>query len=387
MAFEFKFPDVGEGIHEGEIVKWRVKVGDSVKEDQPLVEMETAKAIVELPSPKSGTVLALVGKEGEVIHVGATLVAIGEKGEKWEPSKEIASAASGLAMTKQRAPGVIGEIPTEAGVALPPRKPETQTTLRQAQGDRQNVVLSLSKHDTSIKKQRKYDMWGYVEHVPLKSVRKAIAEHMVKSAFTIPHVTHFDELDATNLVKLRESKKAEAEKQGIKLTYLPFIVKALVETLKKHPYLNAFFNDDTGDEIIVMKYYNIGIAVDTEDGLMVPVLKGADQKDIFQIAKEIADLADKCRSRKIDIGELQGGSFSITNIGSVGGVSATPIISYGQSGNLGIFRIKEKPVAVNGKIEIRPILPLALSFDHRVLDGAEAARFMNDLIMTLGQVS
>lgn len=226
-------------------------------------------------------------------------------------------------------------------------------------------------------------MWGYVEHMPLKSVRKAIAEHMVKSAFTIPHVTHFDELDATNLVKLRDSKKAEAEKQGIKLTYLPFIVKALVETLKKHPFLNAFFNDDTGNEIIVMKYYNIGVAVDTPDGLMVPVLKGADQKDVFQIAKEIVDLATRCRDRKIDLAELQGGSFSITNIGSVGGISATPIISYGQSGNLGIFRIKEKPVAVNGKIEIRPILPFALSFDHRVLDGAEAARFMNDLIAAL----
>lgn len=367
MAYEFKFPDVGEGIHEGEIVKWRVKVGDEIKEDQPLVEMETAKAIVELPSPKSGTVLALVGKEGEVVHVGATLVVIGEKGEKFNPSS---LQPTSYKLQPKAGPGVIGEIPLDAGVALPPRKAEK--TLASALGPA-----------PSLKKQRKYDMWGYVEHVPLKSVRKAIAEHMVKSAFTIPHVTHFDELDAANLVKLRESKKAEAEKQGIKLTYLPFIVKALVETLKKHPYLNAFFNDDTGDEIIVMKYYNIGIAVDTEDGLMVPVVKGADQKNVFQIAKEITELAEKCRTRKIDLGELQGGSFSITNIGSVGGISATPIITYGQSGNLGIFRIKEKPVAINGKIEIRPILPLALSFDHRVLDGAEAARFMNDLIAAL----
>lgn len=368
MAFEFKFPDVGEGIHEGEIVKWRVKVGDEVKEDQPLVEMETAKAIVELPSPKSGTVLALLGKEGEVVHVGNVLVVIGEKGEKWTPSAEAEHPAPQVA---KAGPGVIGQIPTEEkGVVLPPRTPELETP-------------SAIKGDTGIKKQRKYDIWGYVEHVPLKSVRKAIAEHMVKSAFTIPHVTHFDELDATNLMKLRDSKKAEAEKQGIKLTYLSFIVKALVETLKKHMFLNAFFNDDTGDEIIVMKYYNIGIAVDTEDGLMVPVVKGADQKDILQIAKEITELAEKCRTRKIDLAELQGGSFSITNIGSVGGISATPIISYGQSGNLGIFRIKEKPVVMDGRIEIRPILPLALSFDHRVLDGAEAARFMNDLIATL----
>lgn len=368
MAFEFKFPDVGEGIHEGEIVKWRVKVGDEVKEDQPLVEMETAKAIVELPSPKSGTVLALLGKEGEVVHVGNVLVVIGEKGEKWTPSAEAEHPAPQVA---KAGPGVIGQIPTEEkGVVLPPRTPELETP-------------SAIKGDTGIKKQRKYDIWGYVEHVPLKSVRKAIAEHMVKSAFTIPHVTHFDELDATNLIKLRDAKKAEAEKQGIKLTYLSFIVKALVETLKKHPFLNAFFNDDNGNEIIVMKYYNIGVAVDTPDGLMVPVLKGADQKDVLQIAKEIVDLAVRCRDRKIDLAELQGGSFSITNIGSVGGISATPIISYGQSGNLGIFRIKEKPVVIDGRIEIRPILPLALSFDHRVLDGAEAARFMNDLITNL----
>jgi pyruvate dehydrogenase E2 component (dihydrolipoamide acetyltransferase) len=373
MAYEFKFPDVGEGIHEGEIVKWRVKAGDSVKEDQPLVEMETAKAIVELPSPKSGTVLALVGKEGEVIHVGATLVVIGEKGEKWEPSKTEKTAE----VKPKAGPGVIGEIPLDAGVALPPRKSESA-----ASPPKTLQPLPVASK-SSFQKQRKYDLWGYVEHVPLKSVRKAIAEHMVKSAFTIPHVTHFDELDAANLVKLRESKKAEAEKQGIKLTYLPFILKALVETLKKHPYLNAFFNDDTGEEIILMKYYNIGIAVDTEDGLMVPVLKGADQKDVLQMAKEITDLAEKCRTRKIDLNELQGGSFSITNIGSVGGMSATPIISYGQSGNLGIFRMKEKPLAINGKVEIRPVLPLALSFDHRVIDGAEAARFMNDLIRIL----
>lgn len=372
MAYEFKFPDVGEGIHEGEIVKWRVAVGDTVKEDQPLVEMETAKAIVELPSPKAGTVLALVGKEGEVVHVGAVLVVTGEKGEKWEPSAQ--PTAEETPVAPKAGPGVIGQIPTEEkGVTLPPRRPEN-TAAKPEWPKQSSEMLRQAQHDIFP---------GPVERIPLKSVRKAIAAHMVKSAFTIPHVTHFDEADASALVKLRESKKAEAETQGIKLTYLPFIVKAVSETLKQHPYLNAFFNDDTQNEIILYKYFNIGIAVDTEDGLYVPVLKDADKKDVFQIAKEIADLAQKCRERKIGLAELSGGSFSITNIGSVGGTGATPIISYGQSANLGLFRMKEKPVAINGKIEIRPILPLALSFDHRVLDGAEAARFMNDLIAAL----
>lgn len=364
MAYEFKFPDVGEGIHEGEIVKWRVKTGDEVKEDQPLVEIETAKAIVEIPSPRAGTILATFGKEGEIIHVGATLVVIGDKGEKFDASKLSKTEA---AQTAKSGPGVIGQIPMESSVVLPPRRDETKIAMPPQQ---------QPQNKTS-------DAWGPVEYVPLKSIRKAIAEHMVKSKFTIPHVTHMDECDATALIKLRESKKAEAEKQGIKLTFLSFIIKAAVETLKKHSALNAAFDDTTKQNIIYKKYFNMGIAVDTPDGLMVPVLRSADQKNVFQIAKELIELAQKCRDRKIALEELQGGTFSITNIGSIGGIFATPIISYGQTGNLGIFRIKEKPVTIDGKIEIRPILTLALSFDHRVVDGAEAARFMNDLVVAI----
>ncbi|MEK9132558.1 MAG: dihydrolipoamide acetyltransferase family protein [Patescibacteria group bacterium] len=346
MAYEFKFPDVGEGIHEGEIVRWRVKVGDNIKEDQPLVEMETAKAIVELPSPRAGTILALNGKEGETINVGAVLIVIGEKGEK-------PNIFSG--------PGVIGRIPTDAeGVVLPPRRPEGSTPKSPVQ-----------------KPEQKFD--GSVERVPLKGIRKEIAAHMVKSAFTIPHVTHMDEVDASNLIKMREAKKAEAEKKGIKLTFLPFIIKATTEALKKHPALNASINE-TGTEIIYKKFYNISVAVDTPEGLMLPVIKNADKKDVFELAKELNELAVACREHKVALADLQGGSFAITNIGSVGGIYATPIVAYGQSANLGVFKIKEKPVAIDGKVEIRPVLTLALSYDHRIVDGAEAARFMNDLI-------
>lgn len=361
MAFEFKFPDVGEGIHEGEIVRWRVKTGDGVKEDQPLVEMETAKAIVELPSPKAGVILAVFGKEGEIVHVGATLVVIGEKGEKWEPKAPTQTTHVGevvLPASQEAAPGVVGKIPTDAGVVLPPRKTET------------------SGSDTD----HRFD--GPIERIPLHGIRKTIAAHMAKSKSRIPHVTHMDEFDATELIKLRESQKTEAEKQRIKLTYLAFIVKTAVETLKKHPALNAEI-DDGLKEIIYKKYYNIAIAVDTPDGLMAPVIKNADQKDVFQIAKEITDLAQKCRDRKITPAELQGGTFTITNIGSVGGIMATPIIIYGQSANLGVYRMKEKPVVREGKIEIWPIMTLTITYDHRIVDGAEGARFMNDLVSAL----
>lgn len=361
--FDFKFPDVGEGIQEGEIVKWRVKVGDEVKEDQPLVEMETAKAIVELPSPKAGTVKKIFGKEGDTVAVGSVLVSIEEKNGK-AYKQELPTTA----------PGVIGRIPTEeTGFVLPPRAPEKSTAKKQ------NPITEVKSFDHAFA--------GPVDRMPLKGVRKAIAEHMVKSVSTIPHVIHFDEFDATNLVQLRESKKAEALKKGIKLTFLPFIIQALVKTLKDHPYVNATVTDkknaDGHNEIVLMKYYNIGIAVDTPEGLMVPVIKDADKKDIFVLAADISNLAQKCRDRKVDIHELSGGSFTITNIGSVGGMYATPIITYGQAGNLGLYRMKDRPVVIDGKVEIRPIMTLTLSYDHRIVDGAQAARFMNDLIGNL----
>lgn len=377
MAFQFKFPDVGEGIHEGEIVRWRVKVGDAVREDQVLIEMETAKAVVELPAPKNGTVIALVGKEGDTVHVGDVLVVIGEKGETWSPGGTGAEQES--AAVSKSGPGVIGQIPTEeVGVVLPPRRAEG----RPATAPKTPTVAPQKPRSKTSP--RNFEAWGKTERVPVKGVRKSVAEHMVESVSTIPHVTHVDEFDATNLIKLREGKKAEAEQKGVKLTYLPFIMKALAECLKKHPGLNAAF-DDAKQEIVFMKYYNVGIAVDTPEGLMVPVLKNVDQKDIFQLAKEIAELAEKCRARKIELEGLQGGSFSITNVGSVGGQFATPIILPGQSAILAVMRMKEKPVAIEGKVEIRPMLTLALAFDHRVLDGADAARFLNDLMLALSK--
>lgn len=425
MAFEFKFPDVGEGIHEGEIVRWRVKVGDEVKEDQALVEVETAKAIVELPSPKSGFILTTQGKEGQVIHVGDLLVAIGEKGETWQPSsaanqpQATLNTPTAAGAEKEKAPGVVGEIPTEiSGFTLPSRSAETHhatgstpMVLPRIRKLAQDLGVDLAKvkgtgpggqimegdlkagqgaggkgqvegKNTGSIKLPDFEKYGATERTPLKGIRKAIAEHMTQSVSLMPHVTHMDEFDCTQLVAQRAMEKEEASKQGIKLTYLAYIVKACVEALKKHPMVNSTI-DDTKQEVVVKKYFNVGIAVDTPDGLFVPVIKNVDQKTVFVIAKEIFELAEKCKNRTVGPADLEGASFTITNIGSIGGIYATPIIPLGQAAILGVMKMKEKPVVENGEVVIRPIMTLALSFDHRVVDGAEAARFVNEIIAVL----
>src|SRR3989344_1082554 len=215
---------------------------------------------------------------------------------------------------------------------------------------------------------------------------KITAKHMIESENKAVHVTHIDEADISNLDNIREREKINAEKKGTKLTFLPYVMKACVDALKKHPYLNASIDEENND-ILLKKYYNIGFAVDTEDGLIVPVMKGADQKNVFDIAKEIGNLSEQARTRKIDLFDLKGGTFTITNIGSIGGLYATPIINFPESAILGLGRAYDKPVVVNGKIEIRKVLPFSLSFDHRILDGAEAARFANDMKKVLEEAN
>jgi pyruvate dehydrogenase E2 component (dihydrolipoamide acetyltransferase) len=213
-------------------------------------------------------------------------------------------------------------------------------------------------------------------------MRKTIAKNMVESVRETASVTHTEEVDISELVKIREKEKVKAAKEGVKLTYLPFVIKALIAGLKKHPYLNSSIdtNEEGSQEIILKKYYNIGVGVDTPDGLLVFVIKGADQKSMLQLGKEIEDLAEKARQRTIDIGDLKGGTFTITNYGSVGGLFGTPIINPGECAILGIGRIVEKPLVVHGEIQIRNVLPLSVTFDHRIVDGAEVARFVNTLM-------
>ena len=409
MPYEFKFPDVGEGIHEGEIVKWFVKEGDKVKADQPLGEIETDKAIVEMPSPRAGKILKLHVPAGGIIHVGETMVTILEEGESLEDAKKqmeakkeekyTGSVVGFLEEAKEVKPITTAkkEIKTTTAAKEILAMPAVRNIAKQLNVDLatikgtgsdgritiedvQKAVPAKKEETVGIKVTRKYDFFGYVERVPLHGIKKAVAQKMTESIFTAVQLTNMHEFDVTELAALREKEKAAYEKEGIKLTFLPNIVKAVALCLKEHPYLNSSLE---GDEIVLKKYYNVGIAVDTEDGLMVPVVKAADSKDIKIIAKEIDKLANDSRNRKINLMDLRGGTFSVSNLGSVGVEFFTPIINYPESAILGIGRIMEKPVAKGGKVEIRKMLPLSLTYDHRIVDGAQAARFMMDLIVRL----
>ncbi|MGZ3494333.1 MAG: dihydrolipoamide acetyltransferase family protein, partial [Thermodesulfobacteriota bacterium] len=221
-----------------------------------------------------------------------------------------------------------------------------------------------------------------VERIPLRGVRRSIAKAMVKSIYTAPHVSAMDDADVTELWRIREKEKKVAESKGIKLTILPFIIKAVVTGLTDHPYLNATL-DDENEEIVLKKYINIGLATDTPEGLMVPVVKLAKEKSIFELAQELTQLTEKARNRTIDLADLKGGTFTITNYGAVRGIYGTPIINYPEVAILGVGRIQDRPVIRDGKVVVRKILPLSISFDHRVVDGAEAARFLNTVILRL----
>jgi pyruvate dehydrogenase E2 component (dihydrolipoamide acetyltransferase) len=408
MPYEFKFPDIGEGLTEGEIVRWLVKEGDEIKEGQPLVEVETDKALAEIPSPRTGVILKLLAREKEIVKVGQVIVIFGEKGEslaapppkpksvgvvgELEEAPEEAPAAAirreavrpALVSPHAMAAPAVRALAKELGVdidkvkATGPQGRVLEKDVRQAAEAKEKPVEEVKKPA----KVRKYDLYGYVDRIPLRGVRRSIAKAMVKSKYTAPHVTTMDEADVTELWKIREKEKKVAEQKGIKLTILPFIIKAVIAGLMEHPYVNATL-DDENEEIILKKYYNIGMATDTPEGLMVPVVKNAKDKSILQLAEELTQLAEKARNRTIDLADLKGGTFTITNYGALGGIYGTPIINHPEVAILGTGKIRDMPVVRDGKIEIRKILFLALSFDHRVVDGAEAARFLNTVIARL----
>ncbi len=393
MVYEFKLPDIGEGVAEGEVVKWLVTEGAEVKENQPLVEIMTDKVNVEIPSPRRGTVHKLMAKEGEVIKVGQPLITILEEGELAppqgpttpEPKKE-------TKITIEPTPPIVpSRIPTEPAkpheiLATPATRKlarDLGIDLTQVQGNGPSGRITNDDvnrfRGTGLRSQVVVTTRapsGREERVPLRGVRRKIAEHMVKSKATTAQVTHVDEIDMTELVQLRERAKG-AEKGGVKITYLPFIIKALIPALRQFPYLNATLDEEKG-EIVLKKYYNFGIATDMEQGLVVPVIKDAERKSIAQLASEISMLSERARSGQLTLDEVQGSTFTITNIGGVGGVFATPIINYPEVAILGVHKITRRPVvALDDQIVIREMTYLSLSFDHRVLDGVMAAKFMN----------
>jgi pyruvate dehydrogenase E2 component (dihydrolipoamide acetyltransferase) len=401
LVYEFRLPDIGEGVAEGEVVKWLVKEGDEVKENQPLVEIMTDKVNVEIPSPKPGIIQKLMAKEGEVVKVGQALLSIEEKGGQPTGSAPertpVASKPSPSTSAETHTPATPQEIP----LAAPPqasRKPDevlaTPATRKLARDLGVDISIiqgtgrggRITDEDVQRFKQLGRALAavtvttsgprGIEVRVPLRGIRRKVAEHMLKSKNATAQVTHVDEVDMTEIVHLRERAKASAEKRGVKLTYLPFVIKALIPALKQYPYLNSSL-DDEKEEIVLKKYYNIGIATDTESGLVVPVIKDAERKSITQLATEIATLSEKAHAGQLALNEVQGSTFTITNVGGIGGVFATPIINYPEVAILGLHKITKRPVVQDNQITIRDMTYLSLSFDHRVLDGAIAARFVN----------
>ena len=398
MAFVFKFPDVGEGIHEGRIVEWLVAEDQVVAEDQPLVKVETDKAVVELPSPHSGTVLRLHAAAGADILVGDPLVSIGEPGESAgetvESETKPAQPASAAAPAAAPPP-----VPSRRPLATPRTRAlarELEVELAQVQGSGPGGRITdddvrraaeggagaaaQPPPPTPVRGAVEATREGDVERVPISHLRKVIASAMRYSKQHSAHVTHVDEADVTELLAhYRRAKPAIEERTGARFTLLPFFIKALVAALREHPMFNATV-DEERQEILIKRYVNIGIAVDTPEGLIVPVIRDADRKDMIELAAEVNDKAERARKRELRLDELKGGGCTITNIGPLGGVFATPIINQPELAIVGLHAIKERPEVVNGEIAIRSMMYLSVSFDHRYIDGAEAARFMSDMV-------
>ena len=381
MARKLKLPDIGEGVVEGEIIKWLVNEGQSIAEDQSLVEVMTDKVNVEIPSPTAGTVLKILAKEGNVIKVGEPIVVIGEPGEKIEEA-EAPSAPPATPPPSSPEPAIarpevvlaapaVRRVAREVGIDITVVK-GTAPGGRITEDDVRAFAKLRAVPVAEVGSER-------VERVPLRGIRRTIAERMIQSKRSAAHVTHVDEVDMTALIAVREKMKESAERSGIKLTYLPFVIKAVIEGLKEQPYLNASIDEDRG-EILVKKYYNIGIATSTSSGLMVPVVKDCDKKSVLEIAREVQELAEKARQGSLELHEVHDGTFTLTNIGPIGGVLSTPIINYPEAAILGLNKISKRPVVRDNQVVVRDMMYLSLSFDHRLVDGAEAAEFLNKVI-------
>jgi pyruvate dehydrogenase E2 component (dihydrolipoamide acetyltransferase) len=378
---QVKLPDIGEGLVEGEIVEWLVKEGDYVKMFQPLVRVLTAKATVEIPSPFEGRILRLLAKPGDVVRVGAPIaeieapevqVATGAPGASDVERVEARESAREALQVPVRAPPRVRKLARELGVDLSKVKGTgpggvitEEDVLRYAEESKK--AAEAPRQPALVE--------GAVERVPLRGIKRIMASKMVEAKSRIPHAYIVEEVDVTELVKLRDVLRQDAESKGVKLTLLPFIVKAVVKALKEYPLLNASLDEERG-EIIIKKFYNIGVAVDTPQGLVVPVIKGADGKGLYQIAREIGELAEKAREGKTSLEDVTGGTFSITNIGSVGTVLGMAIINYPEAAILGVHRLVEVPRYVDGELKPRKIVYLSLSFDHRFIEGAYATRFL-----------
>ncbi|MEK6984869.1 MAG: dihydrolipoamide acetyltransferase family protein [Candidatus Thermoplasmatota archaeon] len=449
MTFKFKLPDIGEGIQEGEIVRWIKKEGDAVKEDEPFVEVMTDKATVELTSPRKGTIAKQHVAEGQMAKVGQVIVEILEAGEASSAPaapaaapaptaptpKSEAKPAKAEAKAEAKEEKTLFELPKEIAAAtkIIERKGATASTpaaarssvpagykataapairkkarelgldINQILGTGQNgrvtaddlvkfgsgAVGSAPAAESAAPSGVGGARFSYTdvkyssdanreERVPLRGLRRTISKAMERSKFTATHFTYVAEVDCDQLVALRDSAKGLAEEKGVKLTFLPFIAKAAVAALKKHPDVNVAF-DETTSEIVKKRYIHLGIATATDAGLIVPVVKDADKKSMLDVAKEIADLSERTKAGKAKLEELSGSTFTITSLGKMGGLLATPILNYPEVAIMGVHEMKQVPVVKNGAIVIGWRMNLSFSFDHRIVDGYNGALFANTL--------
>lgn len=412
---EFRFPDIGEGIAEGVILKWFVDVGQEVKEGDSLFLVETDKVNAEIPAPRGGIVLARFGQVGETINVGDVVVTIGDDSvpsspqPTTEPVEEENAAVVGALETSSHvfeasSEGMDGNVqPQERKVLATPvaRKlaKDLGVDMQLIEGSgpagrimKEDIQRAAKPQVKEAKLPSAKEPWAQdlpvgarhrplelEERVALTSLGKTVAKTMSLSKQEIPHAAIMDELDVTELVKLRQEAKEVAEKEGVKLTYMPFIIKAIVLTLQANPHFNASFSPET-QEVVLKKFYNIGIAVDTPHGLVVPVVKNAHELGLLRLGEQVQLLAEKARERTLSLDEIQGGTFTLTNYGAVGALSGLPVIKHPEAAILGIGTITKKPVVdANDQIVVRQILPITLAFDHRFIDGGQAGRFVNRL--------
>jgi pyruvate dehydrogenase E2 component (dihydrolipoamide acetyltransferase) len=399
---EFRLPELGEGVHEGELVKWLVKPGDVIKDDQPLCEIMTDKATMEIPSPFAGTIESVHAKEGEVVKVNQLMVTAKGAGD----SKSSSPSAPASTSTK-----AVGVAPSAALTSAPAAafsnskdvlaSPATRKLARE-QGVDLGSIAASGPHGRVLQEDvEKFISGGNQatrsggvsrntgvastreDRIAFRGLRKKISEKMRLSKDKAAHFTYVEEADVTELVKLRAAAKPIAEAQGIKLTYLPIVMKAMVAALRKHPSLNSML-DEAAQEIVVKHYYNIGLSVQTADGLTAPVIKNVESKSILQIAQEIQDVVARARAKKLTMEDLTGGTITLTNAGSIGGLFATPVINFPEVSILGFNKISRKPVVktIKGveKVVIRDWTYFSISLDHRIVDGAEAAEFMKTFI-------
>ena len=430
MATEFTLPDLGENIASGDVVTVFVSEGDVIKPGQALLEVETDKAVIEVPCPPGGQIAKVLVKKGETVKVGQPLVLLDAAGATAPAAKPAAAAPQPAAAAAPAVPQPAAAAPKPAvepapvaaavaanGKSAPPVAPaaepapaaatetvepagpavrrlarELGVDLARVRGSgpagrivREDVITAVRQASAAPARSRpestatERDDWGPIRREQMSRMRKTIAANMVRSVSTIPHLTNFDDADVTELERLRKESATEYAKSNLKLTALAFVIKAVSLSLRQHPAINATIDPDKG-EIVYKDYVNIGLAVDTPRGLVVPVLRDCDQLSIPQIAQAIAETADKAKNAQYAVEDLRGGTFTISNLGAVGGAYSTPIINWPEVAILLLGRSRNMPVVHEDRIESRLMMPLSFSYDHRLVDGAMAARFLNEVI-------